>query len=304
MTIIPGNLPDTSGATLKPPRADWACFPPAPPDTPKLRLSVAPITTPFSDSSGLPENVVTPGVRRGHENACNGLCSRYTRNALGRTVGLVVTIDGPAGAGKSTVARKLAVQLRLPYLDSGALYRAVALKVTRESIDPCDPQALASLMDRSDIRLEGPRVWLDGEDVSREIRTPEVTAAAKPIADSAVVRERLRPLQRACAAGGGLVAEGRDMGTVIFPEADVKFFLTADENERARRRHEEMVGAGMAIGLEDVLGSQQQRDASDRQRQLAPLAAAPDAIVVDSTHLSINEVVDRMKEHIGACGRS
>ena len=216
---------------------------------------------------------------------------------------MVVTIDGPAGAGKSTVARRLAEELGFRYLDSGALYRAVALKVLRESVDPTDPEALASLMGRTRIRLAGRAVWLDGQEVTDAIRTPEVTAAARPVACSAAVREGLRPVQRACAADGNLVAEGRDMGTVIFPDAGVKFFLTADEGERARRRHAELIQAGASLGLEDVRRSQQERDASDRQRDLCPLVAAPDAVVVDATHLSADEVVKRMREHIGACGK-
>ena len=217
---------------------------------------------------------------------------------------MVVTIDGPAGAGKSTAAKRLAEQLGFSYLDSGAMYRAAALKVVREAVEPTDQQALASLMDRTRIRVDGSRIWLDGDDVTGEIRAPEVTAAARPVACSAAVRRKLRPLQRRCADNSDLVAEGRDMGTVVFPDAAVKFFLVADEQERARRRCEELRQAGAALRLEDVLARQQQRDATDRQRDLSPMVPAADAIEIDSTHLSIDDVVERMKEHIRACGKS
>ena len=187
---------------------------------------------------------------------------------------MLVAIDGPAGAGKSTVARAVAGALGFTYLDSGALYRAVALS------GASDPSGL-------DIRFDGDRVLLDGEDVSDAIRTPEISQEASRRAAEPSVRAALLDLQRSLIASGDWVAEGRDIGTVVAPDAEVKVWLTADERERARRRGQ-------------PVGEVRERDQRDAGREHSPMVAAPDAIEVDTTGLSIDEVVERIVDLVGA----
>ncbi len=213
---------------------------------------------------------------------------------------MIVTIDGPAGAGKSTAARTLAGRLGFEFLDTGAMYRAVTLAALRARTDPLDADALTCLL--AGLRLEMPpgRVLLGGEDVGGPIRTAEVTAASRPIADSPVVRRHLVGLQREIARGRDIVSEGRDQGTVVFPDAACKFFLVADPEERARRRHREMLARGEPADLADLLRAQQERDRRDAARDLAPMVPAADAVVLDSTALTIDEVVDRMEARVRA----
>jgi len=189
---------------------------------------------------------------------------------------MLIAIDGPAGAGKSTVARAVARGLGWTYLDSGAMYRAVALARLRGR----------GLPERIEL---GERVLSDGEDVTAEIRTPEVTAMASQVAADPAVRERLVEMQRELIAGGDWVAEGRDIGTVVAPGAEVKVFLTASAEERARRRAEQE-----GRPFEEVLAEQRERDARDESREHSPLRAADDAVELDTTGLSIDEVVDRI----------
>ena len=189
---------------------------------------------------------------------------------------MLIAIDGPAGAGKSTVARAVASGLGWTYLDSGAMYRAVALAALRGAPVP----------QRIDL---GDRVLSDGEDVTEAIRTPEVTAKASEVAADPAVRARLVDLQRELIAGGDWVAEGRDIGTVVAPDAEVKVFLTASAQERARRRAEQ---EGRPV--DEVLAEQRARDARDEGREHSPLVAATDAIELDTTGLSIDEVVERI----------
>lgn len=189
---------------------------------------------------------------------------------------MLIAIDGPAGAGKSTVARAVARALGWTYLDSGAMYRAAALAAVRGTPFP----------DRIEL---GDRVLADGEDVTAAIRAPEVTAKASEVAADPAVRERLVDMQRALIAGGDWVAEGRDIGTVVAPGAEVKVFLTASVEERARRRAEQE-----GRPLEDVLAEQRERDARDEGREHSPLRAADDAVDLDTTGLSIDEVVERI----------
>jgi cytidylate kinase len=211
---------------------------------------------------------------------------------------MIVTIDGPAGAGKSTVARALARRLGFEFLDTGAMYRAVTLAGLRARCDLADEEALARLVAGLDLHMEGGRVLLNGEDVTGALRTAEVTAASRAAADSPAVRRRLVEMQRSLAAGRDLVTEGRDQGTLVFPDAACKFFLVADPVERARRRRREMLARGESPTFEQVLAAQAERDRRDAARNLAPMVPAPDAVILDSTTLPAEQVVDRMEEEV------
>lgn len=212
---------------------------------------------------------------------------------------LVITVDGPAGSGKSTVSRLLAERLSCSYLDTGALYRAVALKALREGIDADDTSGLEALCGRTRVTLRGgpggaTRVLVDDEDVTLLIRAPEVSMLASQVSAVAAVRQALLPIQREAAATGGIVAEGRDMGTVVFPDAPFKFFLTASIEERSRRRYLELVEKDPGISVDDVREDAARRDRRDSDRPVAPLRVAEGAIVIDSTNLSVSEVVEKM----------
>jgi cytidylate kinase len=211
---------------------------------------------------------------------------------------MIITIDGPAGAGKSSAARGLARRLGFEFLDTGAMYRAVALAGLRAGTDLRDPGALSRLL--AGLRLEMPpgRIILNGEDVTEQIRTPEVTAGSSLVADSAAVRRYLVGLQRAIAAGRDMVCEGRDQGTVVFPDAACKFFLVADPQERARRRQREMAERGQSVPWEQLLEAQAERDRRDAARDIAPMVPAPDAVLLDSTRLGLDEVIDRMEQEV------
>ncbi len=211
---------------------------------------------------------------------------------------MIITIDGPAGAGKSSAAKALAQRLGFEFLDTGAMYRAVTLAALRAGVDPHDQDALTRLMDA--IRLEMPpgRALLDGRDVSDQIRTREVDQATSLIADSPVVRRRLGEMQRAIAARRRMVCEGRDQGTIVFPNALCKFFLSAAVEERARRRQAEMAKRGEAVDLATLLPAIEARDRADAARASAPMRAADDAVRLDSTGLSLEEVVDRMEAEV------
>ncbi|HLY49511.1 MAG TPA: (d)CMP kinase [Solirubrobacteraceae bacterium] len=200
----------------------------------------------------------------------------------------VVAIDGPAGAGKSTVARAVARALGFTYLDSGAMYRSVALAASRQDADP------ATVAPRLEIDV-GDRVLLDGEDVSEAIRSPEISEAASQAAADPAVRAAMVALQRRLMASGDWVAEGRDIGTVVVPEAEVKVFLTAEPRERARRRAEEL-----GADPNRVLSEQAIRDERDRQREHSPLRPAPGAVELDTTELSVDDVTRRIVELVHA----
>ena len=214
---------------------------------------------------------------------------------------MIITIDGPAGAGKSSAAKALAKRLGFEFLDTGAMYRAVTLAGLRAGLALDDQAGLARLLIPLDLQMPPGRVLLNGEDVTSAIRTPEVTAATSPVADSKVVRQHLVGLQRAIARGRDMVCEGRDQGTVVFPDAGRKFFLKADPLERARRRQREMEARGEAVDLAALLRAQEERDRRDAARDLAPMVPAADAVILDSTHLSLVQVVDLMESEVRRC---
>jgi cytidylate kinase len=211
---------------------------------------------------------------------------------------MIVTIDGPAGAGKSSAARALAARLGFEFLDTGATFRAVALAVLRSGTDADDPAALERLLRGLRIDLPPGRVLLDGADVTGAIRTAEVTARASQLAAVPIVRQHLARLQRQLAEGRNVVCEGRDQGTVVFPDAVCKFFLSADPVERARRRQKDLAARGETVPLEQVLRDQEERDRRDAGRALAPMVPAADAVVLDSTALTLEQVVDRMEREV------
>jgi cytidylate kinase len=208
---------------------------------------------------------------------------------------MIITIDGPAGAGKSTVARRLARRLGFRFLDTGAMYRAVALAGMRHGVDWSRPAELAGLARRLVIEPIDERVLLDGEDVSEAIRSSEVTAVSRFAADNAEVRQHLVALQRRIAEGRDIVTEGRDQGTVAFPDARCKIFLTATPEERSRRRLEDLKARGEHATFEEVYAAQQERDRQDSARSIAPMVPAPDAVEVPTDGLTVDQVVDRLE---------
>lgn len=215
---------------------------------------------------------------------------------------MIIAIDGPSGAGKSTLAKRLAKELKLIYLDTGAMYRALALKVLREGIDLADDARLAQLIGATEIDLEERHgklaVLLDGADVAAEIRTPEVSQMASKVSALRAVRARMLELQRAMGERGSIVAEGRDIGTVIFPEAQIKIFLDASACERARRRYDELRAAGRDVDYDETLREIEERDKRDSERDLAPLRKADDALSIDSSRVSADEIAAKVLAHI------
>lgn len=211
---------------------------------------------------------------------------------------LIVAIDGPAGAGKSTVARAVARRLDLLFLDTGAMYRAITWKALSQGLALDDADAMTRLARESQIALipgeDGDRVRIDGQDVTDAIRMPEVTRNVSQVAAHAGVREVLVDRQRELGKGGGVVAEGRDIGTVVFPQAPVKIFLVASPMERARRRAKDLEAKGHAVDLDELAAEIARRDAYDSNRAVSPLKAAEDAVRVDTDQLSAEQVVDRI----------
>jgi cytidylate kinase len=211
---------------------------------------------------------------------------------------MIVTIDGPAGSGKSTVARALAARLGFEFLDTGAMFRAVALAARRAGVAWDDHAGLGELVERIRIEMMAGQVLLDGEDVSGPIRTAEIGGGASEVGASPAVRPRLAELQRRIAAGRDMVCEGRDQGTVVFPDAGCKFFLVADAEERLRRRAADLEARGQTVDLEALRRGQAERDQRDAGRDIAPLKQADDAVLLDSTGLTAEQVVERMEQEV------
>jgi cytidylate kinase len=209
---------------------------------------------------------------------------------------MIVTVDGPAGAGKSTAARALAKRLGFRLLNTGAMYRAVALAAVRSHLDWNDPDSLTALAQRVAIQLRPDKVLLDGHDVTAEIRSTEITDVTHYAANNPGVRQHLVHLQRDAAGNDNIVAEGRDQGTVVFPHAQCKIFLTASPEERARRRVLDLQARGENLSLEEVLRQQTERDRSDQSRTVGPLVPAADAIRFSTDGLTEEEVVNRLEK--------
>jgi CMP/dCMP kinase len=212
----------------------------------------------------------------------------------------IITIDGPSGAGKSTISRGLAARLGYTYLDTGAMYRAVGLQITRAGLDlERDSEALSRLLDAVALRLVANDrgdvlVFLNGEDVSGAIRTPEMGLVASRVSAHPLVRQKLTELQRRLGHQGGIVAEGRDMGTVVFPGAAHKFYLDASPEVRARRRYEQLLALGQQVDYEEILAQIIKRDRDDSSRALAPLKPAADAAIIDASEMDIEAVIASM----------
>ena len=221
--------------------------------------------------------------------------------------GLVIAIDGPSGAGKSTIAKRLARQLGYTYIDTGAMYRAIGWKAKQAGIDPADEASLARLCTATEVTIrhdaDSQRVLVDGVDVTGEIRTPEMGMLASAVSRSPAVRARLLVLQRMLGDAGGVVMDGRDIGTVVFPGAEVKFFLDASAEERGRRRWQELKEKGMDVDRAAITEEMRARDLQDSSRAIAPLTRAADAIYLDSSAMTIEDVVSAMRSHIGSRDR-
>ena len=212
---------------------------------------------------------------------------------------MIITIDGPSGVGKSTVSKSVAKVLGLTYLDTGAMYRAVALQVMRESVDPGDERTLKSVLDHTEIRFVNkpdgdPVILLNNEDVTGLIRTPEVSRLSSDVATKRAVRVKLVEIQREIGGDGDIVAEGRDMGTYVFPDARFKFYLDASLEERALRRWKQLAESGSGEDLESVKDEILKRDAQDMERSESPLHPAVNAVIIDTTNLTSGEVTDRI----------
>lgn len=212
---------------------------------------------------------------------------------------IIITIDGTAASGKSTTAREVARRLGYVYLDTGAMYRAVTLKVIRAKIDPDDIEKLTHILEETEIYIDRKnRVWLDGEDVTSQIRTPVVDKLVSVISAIPIVRQRLVSIQREMGKDGGLVCEGRDTGTVVFPEAELKVYMDCELSERARRRRKELTEKNIRLSKEEVKRDLSNRDRIDSTRSHSPLRIPEDAVIIDTTHLSKEEEIDKVLQEV------
>ena len=211
----------------------------------------------------------------------------------------IVTLDGPSGSGKGTVGRLLARVLNFNYLDSGLLYRAVAILVIEKGIALSDVSNIEEIARNMNLEFssENNKIFLDGIDVSNSIRTEEISIVSSKVAQLKSVRAILHEIQRGYLKGNGLIADGRDMGTVIFPDADLKIFITASPEARAYRRHKELLGRGESVSLRDLERSIASRDRSDSERKISPLVPAVDAIIIDTSNMTVEEVKDEIVKH-------
>lgn len=214
---------------------------------------------------------------------------------------LLITIDGPAGAGKSSVARRLARELGVRFLDTGAMYRTVTWVAMQQGVDLNDTQAIADLAMSINMRFDGSRVLVDEQDVSEQIRLPEVTEKIRFVADNPAARQVINQKQREFVAGEDCVTEGRDQGTEVFPDASCKIFLTASARQRAQRRQDQLAAIGTHVPLEQLLDAQNRRDRDDESRPVGRLAPADDAIVVNTDRMSQQQVVGRLLEIVNQC---
>ncbi len=203
-----------------------------------------------------------------------------------------IAIDGPGGAGKSTIAKMVAKQLNLDYIDTGAMYRAIGYKTTIMDVEPVESEKLLAMLKATNVACRGEQVFLDGKDVSLVIRTPEIAKAASKISAIAAVRQKLVSLQRSMGQNKNVVMDGRDIGTNVLKDAEVKIFLTASPQERARRRYQQLLEKGQKADLQKVLADINHRDHEDMTREIDPLCKAEDAIELDTTDMSIEEVVN------------
>ncbi|MDI6619381.1 MAG: (d)CMP kinase [Clostridiales bacterium] len=211
---------------------------------------------------------------------------------------IAIAIDGPSGAGKSTIAKIIADKLNITYIDTGAMYRAAALKLIRNSIDLSNIDSIKCLIDKLDICIKGDRIYLDGEDVTDEIRTPKISKAASDVSTIKCVREKLVSLQRQMAVNQSVIMDGRDIGTNVLKGADVKIFLTASMEERAKRRYIELINKGYRLNYDDVLNDMKIRDIQDTTREINPLKVSDDSIIIDTTGKSIQDVVSEIISNI------
>lgn len=215
---------------------------------------------------------------------------------------MIVAIDGPAGTGKGTITKIIAEDLGLVNIDTGAMYRCITLEALRKNLQPVESGALAKILQNIEIELKKnediQEVWLNGEDVSSQIRTPEIDRFVGKFSALKMVRDKMTPLQRKMGENGNIIMEGRDIGTTVFPEADVKIYLDCSVEERARRRYQQNLEKGIEISYEEVLELIKQRHKLETEREIAPLRQAEDAILVDSTNLTIEEVVAEIEKII------
>lgn len=210
-----------------------------------------------------------------------------------------IAIDGPSGAGKSTIAKKVAAILNIDYIDTGAMYRAIGYQISRQGVDMDDASALSAMLSETDVDLHEGKVLLNGEDVSDRIRTPEMSKMASACSALPAVRRKLVELQRAMAKSKSVIMDGRDIGTNVLTDARYKIYLTASVEERARRRYKELLEKGETVTLDEVEADMRQRDYNDSHRQLNPLRKADDAVEIDSTHMNLEQVVERILEIVG-----